>query len=225
MRKTLCGVAALSLILASGYCLAVPVSNIQLIADSSVESIVRQSWNQVGERGLVLLLPSLLRYRFDGVPATITQIERTYPWNATIRVAVEAPDVAIRQKMLTAVVFSAWNRAYMVTETDPGWAILDVVGFPTAVPAFLATCLRYGSLCRDLAGHLGELNVAQVSLGADIGVVVELKDGKTLIFGDSSESSSKIQRALAVVDMDAFKSRVITVDLRFAGQAVIPETP
>lgn len=225
MRKTLCGALALSLILVSGYCFTVPASNVQLVAEPSVDAIVRQSWDQADVRGLVLLLPSFLTDRFDGLPATISQIRRAYPWNATIRVAVGAPDIAIRQNTMTAVVFLKWNRAFSVTEVDSAWAVLDVNGFPTSASSFLGACLMYGDLCRDLLTHRSVLNIARIAMVADTGMVVELKDGKTLIFGDASESSSKIRRALAVVDMAAFKTRAVTVDLRFAGQAVIPETP
>jgi hypothetical protein len=54
---------------------------------------------------------------------------------------------------------------------------------------------------------------------------VRLKDGKTLLLGDAANGTSKIDRALAVVNMSAFRDKAVTIDLRFDGQAVIPGTP
>ena len=58
-----------------------------------------------------------------------------------------------------------------------------------------------------------------------MGLAVRLKDGKTLIFGDSTNGASKIERGIAVLAMPAFKGKKVTIDLRFDGQAVIPEAP
>ena len=225
VRRTLCGACVLALILAAGYCLTAPASHVQVVAEPAVDAIVQRSWSRGAARGLVLLLPSSLTSRLDGLPATITSIERTYPWNATIGVGIGAPDIAIRQDTMAAVVFMTRNRAFAVTEIDRSWSTLDVYGFPTSSPGFLDTCLQYASLCRDLLTYRSVLHVERVGIVPGTGMVAELEDGKRLIFGDSSESLSKVQRALAVVKMTAFESQAVTVDLRFEGQAVIPGTP
>ncbi len=70
-----------------------------------------------------------------------------------------------------------------------------------------------------------QLAITRMSLSSSTGLSVRTKDGKTLVFGDSANAASKIERAIAVLGMPAFKGKKVTVDLRFDGQAVIPGTP
>jgi hypothetical protein len=73
--------------------------------------------------------------------------------------------------------------------------------------------------------HQDQLAIMGISLSSSMGLAVRLKDGKTLIFGDSTNGASKIERGLAVLGMPAFKGKKATIDLRFDGQAVIPGSP
>jgi hypothetical protein len=73
--------------------------------------------------------------------------------------------------------------------------------------------------------HRNELAIMGMSLSSSMGLSVRLKDGKTLLLGDSANGVSKIERGIAVLDMPALKGKKVTIDLRFDGQAVIPETP
>jgi hypothetical protein len=73
--------------------------------------------------------------------------------------------------------------------------------------------------------HRDQLAIMGISLSSSMGLSVRLKDGKTLILGDSANGASKIERGIAVLGMPAFKGKKVTIDLRFDGQAVILGTP
>jgi hypothetical protein len=163
--------------------------------------------------------------RLEGLPVSDVTIERERPWNATVTVDIADPDVVIRQGNKLAAVFLQTGRTYAVTEASKAWNVVDVSGFPSASPAFLSASLEYAPLCCLLMQHRNELAIMGMSLSPSMGLSVRLKDGKMLLLGDSANGASKIERGIAVLGMPALKGKKVTIDLRFDGQAVIPETP
>jgi len=140
-------------------------------------------------------------------------------------VSISDPDIVIRQGSKLAAVFLQTGTAYILTKASKSWNVVDVSGFPSALPAFLAASLKYAPMCCQLMEHRDQLGIASMSLSSSMGLTIQLKDGKKLILGDSTDGPSKIERGIAVLAMPAFKGKKVTVDLRFDGQAVIPANP
>jgi hypothetical protein len=207
------------------YWFTVPAARVRVQADSWEAPVVDQVWHSRSQGLLMLLNRASVVDRLEGLPVSDVTIERERPWNATVGVDIADPDVVIRQGSKLAAVFLQTGRAYAVTETSKSWNVVDVTGFPSASPAFLSASLEYAPLCCQLMQHQDQLAIMGMSLSSSMGLSVRLKDGKTFILGDSANGASKIERGIAVLGMPAFKGKKVTIDLRFDGQAVIPETP
>lgn len=217
------GLFALAVVLV--YWFSVPVARVQLQADSWEAPLVDQVWYGHPQGFLMLLNRASVVDRLEGLPVLDVVIGRERPWNATVNVDLLDPDVVIRQGSRMAVVFLKAGTAYVVTAVSEAWTVVNVGGFPSALGAFLSTSIKYAPLCCELMQHRNKLVIAGVSLSSSRGLSVQLEDGKTLVFGDSDNSASKIERAIAVLGMPAFKGKKVTIDLRFDGQAVIPGAP
>jgi len=207
------------------YWFSVPAARVRVHADSWEAPVVDQVWYSQSQGLLMLLNRASVVERLEGLPVIDVTIERERPWNATVGVDIADPDVVIRQGSKLAAVFLQTGTAYAVTKTSKSWNMVDVSGFPSASPAFLSASLEYAPICSELRQHRGQLAIMSMSLSPSMGLFVRLKDGKTIILGDSANSALKIERGIAVLGMPAFKGKKVTIDLRFDGQAVIPETP
>jgi hypothetical protein len=207
------------------YWFTVPAARVRIQADSWEAPVVEQVWYSRSQGLLMLLNRASVVDRLEGLPVSDVTIRRERPWNATVGVNIADPDVVIRQGSKLAAVFLQTRTAYVVTEVSKSWDVVDVSGFPFASPAFLSASLEYAPLCCQLMQHRDQLAITGMSLSPSMGLSVQLKDGKTLILGDSANGASKIERGIAVLGMPAFKGKKATIDLRFDGQAVIPGTP
>ncbi|HEY5485155.1 MAG TPA: hypothetical protein VIJ80_00440 [Candidatus Cryosericum sp.] len=216
------GLVALAVLLV--YWFSVPATRVRVHADSWEAPIVDQVWHSRPQGLLMLLNRASVVDRLEGLPVSDVTIERERPWNATVSVDIADPDVVIRQGSKLVAVFLKAGTAYTITKASESWNVVDVSGFPSASPAFLSASLEYAPLCCQLMQHRNELAIMGMSLSSSMGLAVRLKDGKTLIFGDSANGASKIERGIAVLGMPAFKRKKV-IDLRFNGQAVIPEAP
>ncbi|HEY5001340.1 MAG TPA: hypothetical protein VII15_05830 [Candidatus Cryosericum sp.] len=217
------GLVALAVLLV--YWFSVPATRVRVHADSWEAPIVDQVWHSRPQGLLMLLNRASVVDRLEGLPVSDVTIERERPWNATVSVDIADPDVVIRQGNKLAAVFLQTGTAYTITKASKSWNVVDVSGFPPISPAFLSTSLEYAPLCCLLMQHRNELAIMGMSLSSSMGLSVRLKDGKTLLLGDSANGASKIERGIAVLGMPALKEKKVTIDLRFDGQAVIPETP
>ena len=217
------GLVALAVLMV--YWFTVPAARVSVHADSWEAPVVDQVWHSRSQGLLMLLNRASVVDRLEGLPVSDVTIKRERPWNATVGVDIADPDVVIRQGSKLAAVFLQMGTAYAVTEASKSWNVVDVSGFPSASPAFLSTSLEYGPLCCQLMQHQNQLAIMGISLSSSMGLAVRLKDGKTLIFGDSTNGASKIERGIAVLGMPAFKGKKATIDLRFDGQAVISGSP
>jgi len=207
------------------YWFSVPAARVLVRADSWEAPIVDQVWRSRSQGLLMLLNRASVVDRLEGLPVSDVTIMRERPWNATVAVDIADPDVVIRQGSKLAAVFLKTGAAYTITKASKSWNMVDVSGFPLASPAFLSASLEYAPLCCQLMQHRNQLAIMGMSLSSSMGLAIRLKDGKTLIFGDSANGASKIERGIAVLAMPAFKGKKVTIDLRFDGQAVIPEAP
>ncbi|RIE06114.1 hypothetical protein SMC7_04205 [Candidatus Cryosericum terrychapinii] len=207
------------------YWFTVPAARVSVHADSWEAPVVDQVWHSRPQGLLMLLNRASVVDRLEGLPVSDVTIKRERPWNATVGVDIADPDVVIRQGSKLAAVFLQTGTAYAVAGTSKSWNVVDVSGFPSTSPAFLSTSLEYALLCCQLMQHQDQLAIMGISLSSSMGLAVRLKDGKTLILGDSTNGASKIERGIAVLGMPAFKGKKVTIDLRFDGQAVIPEAP
>jgi hypothetical protein len=214
------GLVALALL--AVYWFTVPATRVLVHADSWEAPIVDQVWRSRSQGLLMVLNRASVMDRLEGLPVSDVTIMRERPWNATVSVDIADPDVVIRQGSKLAAVFLQTGTAYIVTKASKSWNVVDVSGFPSAPPAFLSVSLKYAPLCCQLMQHRDQLAITGMSLSSSMGLAIRLKDGKTLIFGDSANSASKIERGIAVLGMSAFKGKKVTIDLRFDGQAVIP---
>lgn len=221
--RTLRRVAVVLALVGALYWLVVPTSRVTVGGVESWQApLVQQTWRGTSHRVVTLLDQRTVAGRLGNLPVAEITISRQRPWNATIMVDMGEPDLAIRQGDKTAIVYTSTGVSYLVSQTEKSWTVVDVTGFPGDTQAFLSRSLEFAPMLRELVRCKGQLPAAAVSLSAS-GLSVRLKDGKKLLLGDGSDYSSKIQRAVAVVQMPDFKGKAVTVDLRFAGQAVIPE--
>ncbi len=224
--KFLWRLGAVALIIVLVYWLTVPTSRVHIRADSYEAPFVEQAWKAVPHRELFLLNKSSVLDGLAGLPVTVLEIRRQRPWDADIQVAVRQPDIVIRQGSRMAAVFADEGTAYLIQRAKASWNIVDVQGFPKKSESFLAMCLQNASLCGELMAHRKELGLVSMRYSSSsLGLTAQLKDGKVLILGDSADSTSKVLRGISVMNMPAFKMRKVTIDLRFNGQAVIPEAP
>jgi len=217
------GLVALAVLVA--YWFTVPAARVVVHADSWEAPIVDQVWRSRPQGLLMFLTRVSVVDRLDGLPVSDVTIKRERPWNATVGVDIADPDVVIRQGSKLAAVFLQTGTAYTITKASKSWNVVDVTGFPSTSPAFLSASLEYAPLCCQLMQHRDQLAITGMSLSSSRGLAVRLKDGKTLIFGNSAKGASKIERGIAVLGMPAFKGKKVTIDLRFDGQAVIPGVP
>ncbi|HWQ22430.1 MAG TPA: hypothetical protein VN478_06855 [Clostridia bacterium] len=222
--KLLRRMSLLALVVALTYWFAVPVARVQLKADAWEAPLVGQVWRSRPQGLLMFLNRGSVVDRLAGLPVLDVTLEREWPWNVTVGVDLAEPDVVIRQGGRMAVVFLEMGTAYSVAATKESWTVVNVSGFPSSSPAFLSTSIEYAPLCCELMEHRDQLVISSMSLSSSMGLSVRLKDGKTLVFGDSANSASKIERAIAVLAMPAFKGKKAMIDLRFDGQAIIPGT-
>jgi hypothetical protein len=217
------GLVALAVVLV--YWFTVPAARVRVQAGSWEAPVVDRVWHSGSQSLLMLLNRASVVDRLEGLPVSDVTIKRERPWNATVGVDIADPDVLVRQGSKLAAVFLQTGTAYTVTEASKSWNVVDVSGFPSASPAFLSASLEYAPLCCQLMQHRDQLAIMGISLSSSMGLSVRLKDGKTLILGDSANGASKIERGIAVLGMPAFKGKKVTIDLRFDGQAVISGTP
>jgi len=217
------GLVALAVLVA--YWFTVPAARVVVHADSWEAPIVDQVWRSRPQGLLMFLTRVSVVDRLDGLPVSDVTIKRERPWNATVGVDIADPDVVIRQGSKLAAVFLQTGTAYTITKASKSWNVVDVTGFPSTSPAFLSASLEYAPLCCQLMQHRDQLAITGMSLSSSRGLAVRLKDGKTLILGNSAKGASKIERGIAVLGMPAFKGKKVTIDLRFDGQAVIPGVP
>ncbi len=217
------GLVALAVVLV--YWFTVPFDRVSLRADVWETPLVDRVWHSRPQGLLMVLSRASVTRRLQGLPVSDVSIAREQPWNATIEVSVLDPDVVIRQGDRLAVVFLQTETAYMVSDVLKSWTVVPVSGFPTAAPAFLSAVVKYAPLCCQLMEQREQLAITRMSFSSSTGLSAHTKDSKTLVFGDTANAASKIERAIAVLSMPAFKGRKVTVDLRFDGQAVIPGTP
>lgn len=223
--KVLWRIGLFTLVAALVYWFTVPVARVQLQADAWEAPLVNQVWFGRPQGRLMLLNRTSIVDRLEGLPVLGVTITRERPWNATVDVDLLDPDLVVRQGNQMAVVFLKAGTAYVVTGVSKAWTVVSVSGFPSASAAFLSASIDYAPLCCELMQHRDQLVLAGISLSSSTGLSIRLKDGKTLVFGDSDNGASKIERAIAVLEMPAFKGKRVTIDLRFDGQAVIPGTP
>ena len=217
------GLVALAVVLV--YWFTVPTVRVRVSADSWQASVVDQVWYSRPQGLLMLLNRASVVDRLEGLPVSDVTITRERPWNATVGVDIADPDVVIRQGTRLAAVFLQTGTAYAVTEASKSWTMVNVSGFPSAPPAFLSAALEYAPMCCQLMQHQDQLAIMAMSLSTSTGLSVRLKDGTTLILGDSANGASKIERGIAVLGMPAFKGKKVMIDLRFDGQAIIPGDP
>jgi len=223
--KFLARAGVIVLVAALFYWFSVPYARVQVQADPYESQLVQQVWKSHSRSPLLLLDSGFITARLEGLPVSFVAIHREQPWDAIIDVDIDAPDLVVVQGEQAAAVFLELKRAYMITALPKTWKVMQVGGFPSASAAYLAACLEYAPLLRELEKHQSQLAVSSASLSSSKGLAVTLKDGKILIFGDGSAAESKVDRGLAVISMASFKAKKITIDLRFNGQAVIPGTP
>ncbi|MHB8071597.1 MAG: cell division protein FtsQ/DivIB [Candidatus Cryosericum sp.] len=223
--KLLVRIGVLALVALLVYWFSAPYARVQVQADPYETQLVNQVWKTHPPSLLLFLNSGFIAGRLEGLPVSSVIVRRERPWNATIDIDIDTPDLVVVQGKQEAAVFLGLTRAYMITKSPDTWKVMEVRGFPSASSAFLSACLEYAPLLRELESHQDQLVVSSASLSPSTGLAVKLKDGKTLIFGDGSAAESKVERGLAVAGMPSFKSKKITIDLRFDGQAVIPENP
>jgi hypothetical protein len=223
--KLLVRVGVIALVALLIYWFSAPYARVQIQADPYEFQLVEQVWKSRPSSLLLFLNSGSIAGRLEGLPVSSVAVRRQRPWNATIDVSIDAPDLIVVQGKQTAAVFLKLKRAYMITNSPKTWKTMQVSGFPSTSSAYLSTCLEYATLLQELEKHQTQLAVTSAYLSSSTGFAVKLKDGKTLIFGDGSAAESKVQRGLAVIGMASFKAKKITIDLRFDGQAVIPGTP
>lgn len=222
--KLLWRIALVLLLLGAVYWFTVPVARLSVVTDRWHEPILEQVWSGHPQSRLMFLNRSSVTDALGALPVTNVTIQRQRPWNAIATVDIADPDLVVRQGKQLAAVFLAQGAAYSVPAVSSSWKVLDVTGFPKATQAFLSTSVEYASMCSELLQRKDKLTITALSL-SPTGLSVRLKDGKTLLLGDAANGTSKIDRALAVVNMSAFRDKAVTIDLRFDGQAVIPGTP
>lgn len=221
--RTLTRVTVVVALMGALYWLVVPTSRVTVGGvDGWQASLVQQTWRGTSRGVMTLLDKRAVAERLGDLPVAGIAISRQRPWNATIMVDISEPDLAIRQGDKTAIVYTRAGVGYVVSQAEKSWTVVDVTGFPGDTQAFLSRSLEFAPMLLELVRCKVQLPAAAVSLSPS-GLSVRLKDGKRLLLGDGSDYSSKIQRAVAVVQMPGFKGKPVTVDLRFAGQAVIPE--
>jgi len=218
-------VALVILALAAVWWFTVPATRVSVVANSWETPVIEQVWPGHPQSRLILLNKSSMTEYLRGLPVTDVTIERKRPWNAMLVVSLADPDLVVREGKMLAAVFLDQGSAYTVPSIVASWKVMDVTGFPNAVPAFLSTSLEYARLCCELLQRKDKLVVAGLSLSSSTGLSARLKDGKTLVFGDGANGVSKIERGISVLAMPAFKDKKVTIDLRFDGQAVIPGAP
>jgi hypothetical protein len=223
--KLLVRVGVIALVALLVYWFSAPYTRVQIQADPYESQLVQQVWNSHPTSLLLFLNSGFITGRLEGLPVSSVAVRRERPWDATIDVDIDAPDLVVVQGKQAAAVFLGLKRAYMITKLPKTWKVMQVGGFPSASPAYLSACLEYAPLLQELEKHQNQLAVSSASLSSSTGLAVKLKDGKTLIFGDGSAAASKVERGLAVISMASFKAKKITIDLRFDGQAVIPGAP
>lgn len=207
------------------YWFTVPAARVRVHANSWEAPVVDRVWHSRSQGLLMLLNRTSVIARLEGLPVSDVTIKRERPWNATVGVDIADPDLVMRQGSMMAAVFLKMGTAYAVTGVSKSWTVVDISGFPPVSLAFLSASLEYAPLCWQLMQHRGQLAIMGMSLSSSMGLCVRLKDGKTLIFGDSTNGTSKIERGIAVLAMPAFKGKKVPIDLRFKGQAVIPGAP
>ncbi len=221
--KTLTRVAVVVTLLGMLYWLVVPTGRLTVQGAAGWQApLVQQAWRGTSHGVVTLLDKRAVATRLGNFPVAAIAISRQRPWNATVVVDMGEPDLAVRQGDKTGIVYARAGAAYLVSGAEKSWGLVDVSGFPSDGTAFLARSLEFAPMLLELVHCNGQLPVVAVSLSAS-GLSVRLKDGKRLLLGDGSDCVSKIQRAVAVLQMPDFKGKAVTVDLRFAGQAVIPE--
>jgi len=223
--KLLVRVGVIALVALLIYWFSAPYARVQIQADPYEFQLVEQVWKSRPNSLLLFLNSGFIAGRLEGLPVSSVAVRRQRPWNATIDVSIDAPDLIVVQGKQAAAVYLTLQRAYMITNSPKTWKTMQVSGFPSTASAYLSTCLEYATLLQELEKHQTQLAVTSAYLSSSTGFAVKLKDGKTLIFGDGSAAESKVQRGLAVIAMASFKAKKITIDLRFDGQAVIPGTP
>jgi hypothetical protein len=223
--KLLLRMGLVALAVLAVYWFTVPATRVLVHADSWEATVVDQVWHSRSQGLLMFLNKASVVDRLEGLPVSDVTIVRERPWNATVGVNIADPDIVVRQGSKLAGVFLQTGTAYILTKTSKSWNVVDVSGFPSALPAFLAASLKYAPICCQLTKYRDQLGIAGMSLSSSMGFTIQLKDGKKLIFGDSTNGASKIERGIAVLAMPAFKGKKVTVDLRFDGQAVIPANP
>lgn len=217
--------ALLLLLVGAVYWFTVPAARVNVVTDRWHEPILQQVWASHAQSRLMFLNRSSVAGSLGELPVTDVAIRRQRPWNAVVTVDIADPDLVVRQGKVLAAVFLAQGTAYAVPAVSSSWKVLDVTGFPRSTPGFLATSLEYASICNDLLQHRNKLAFTTLSLSSSAGLSARLKDGKTLVLGDGTNGTAKIDRAVAVISMTAFRDKAVTIDLRFDGQAVIPGTP
>lgn len=221
--RTLTRVAVVVALLGAMYWLVVPTDRLTVQgADGWQAPLVQQTWRDASHGVVTLLDKRAVAARLGSLPVATIAISRQRPWNATLVVDMGEPDLAVRQGDKTGIVYTRAGAAYLVSGAEKSWVLVSVSGFPNDGTAFLARSLEFAPMLLELVRCKEQLPAVAVSLSAS-GLSVRLKDGKKLLLGDGHDYASKIQRAVAVVQMPDFKGKAVTVDLRFAGQAVIPE--
>lgn len=223
--KILVRLGIVTLIIVLVYWFSAPYARVRIQADPDEAQLVEQVWKSQPASLLVFLNAGFIAGRLEGLPISHVAVCRERPWNATIDVDINAPDLVVVQGKQAAAVFPELKRAYMIVKTPDVWKTMVVRGFPSSSAAFLSTCLAYAPLLQELEKHRSQLAVSSASLSSTMGLSVKLKDGKTLIFGNGLDAESKVERGLAVISMPSFKATKVTIDLRFNGQAVIPGKP
>jgi hypothetical protein len=222
--KLLVRVGVVALVVLLVYWFSAPYTRVRVEADQYEAPLVEQVWKSRSAGLLVFLNSRFIAGRLEGLPVSRVVVRRERPWDATVDVDIDAPDLIVVQGKQMAAVFLGLDTAYMIAKVPEVWKAMEVRGFPSTPSAFLSACLEYSPLLRELDRHQKQLAVSSAFLSST-GLAVKLKDGKTLIFGDGSDGESKVERGLAVIGMSSFKGKKITIDLRFDGQAVIPEAP
>jgi len=162
----------------------VPADRITVLANSWERPVLDQVWPSRSPSHLLLLNESSIREYLRGLPVTGVAIQRERPWNATLVVSLADPDLVIRQGDIMAAVFLDQGIAYAVPSVGASWKVIDVNGFPHALPAFLSTSLEYARLCWELLRRNDQLVVSRLSLSSSTGLSARLKTGQTLVFGD-----------------------------------------
>lgn len=222
--RSLLKVGAVALVMALLYWFCVPYARVRVIAGADDADLIGAVWAAQPSSALVFLNSWYVEEKLKDLPIAHIRISRERPWNATIEVEIGKPDLVVVEGDRRAAVFADLAKVYVVTVVPDTWRVVEVHGFPSQPSAFAAASAEYAPLLLALELNGEQLKVSNRSLSSK-GLLVYLKDGKRLVFGDASSANSKVERAIAVVNMPEFKTSKVTVDLRFDGQAVIPEKP